>query len=271
MTISESLGYDSWPEDHHLGRLVMAGARLRGQRPFVTFVDETTGERTELGWASLENWSAKAANLLVEELVLGPGDVLATDLGTHWTSLVLLVAAWRAGVILALPGAGAGASAWAVHEGAPRPEGPHLVTGRGMGGRMAGDPEPGLGFAEEVLAYPDLFDDHAGDADDPALLVPSAQGPVARSHRDLLQAARGLSERAGLRAGDRHLSAVPVDVEHGAVAAGALVLGLAGGVVLARGASPARLAGLAADERCRALVLDRSSEHPSTDLPVVVC
>lgn len=71
-------------------------------RPWVTFYDFTTGERTELSVATYANWVAKAAGLLVDEQGLERGDVLRVDLPTHWLGPVFLGAAWSAGLVVDL-------------------------------------------------------------------------------------------------------------------------------------------------------------------------
>lgn len=67
-------------------------------RPFVTYYDEATGERTELSVKTYANWVSKTANLLVDELLLDPDDVLLVDLPPHWLSPVFVGAAWCAGL-----------------------------------------------------------------------------------------------------------------------------------------------------------------------------
>lgn len=59
-------------------------------RPFVTFYDDATGERTELSVTTYANWVAKTANLLADELMLDPGDDLRIDLPPHWLGTVFL-------------------------------------------------------------------------------------------------------------------------------------------------------------------------------------
>ena len=63
---------DSVPVD----RLLDGALRADPSGPFLTFYDDATGERIELSLTSLENWVAKTANLLVDELDLEPGDVV---------------------------------------------------------------------------------------------------------------------------------------------------------------------------------------------------
>lgn len=113
-----------------LGRLAVGG-----QRPYLTFVDGVTGERTELGYAAFENWTAKAAWFLSEEHEVATGMHVGLPASPHWTLAVAVVACWRAGAT-AVPG-GSG------HVDVP-------VEAHPFGWR-------------EVLAYPDEFDDAAED------------------------------------------------------------------------------------------------------------
>jgi hypothetical protein len=68
-----------------------------GHAPFVTFYDDVTGERTELSYATFANWTAKTANLLAEELDVGPGDAVLAALGTSWTTAAIAFACWQMG------------------------------------------------------------------------------------------------------------------------------------------------------------------------------
>ena len=87
--------------------LLTAQLRRDPGRPFLTFYDVTTGERTELSLTTYANWVAKAANLLVEELDLEQDDVLLVDLPCHWLGPVALGAAWSVGLEVAFPGSDA--------------------------------------------------------------------------------------------------------------------------------------------------------------------
>lgn len=67
-------------------------------RPLVTAYDDATGERMELSVTTYGNWVAKTANLLVDELMLEPGDAVLLDLPPHWLGTVFLGGAWAAGL-----------------------------------------------------------------------------------------------------------------------------------------------------------------------------
>lgn len=70
-------------------------------RPVITYYDDSTGERTELSGATLDNWVAKTANLLVDGHALGPGDTAAVLLPPHWQAAAVLLGCWAAGVAVA--------------------------------------------------------------------------------------------------------------------------------------------------------------------------
>ncbi|HNM98218.1 MAG TPA: TIGR03089 family protein [Marmoricola sp.] len=85
----------------------LVGGRLRREpgRPFVTYYDDHTGERTELSATTWSNWVAKTAGVLIEDLDLAEGDRLRIDLPPHWLSSVFLGAAWLAGIEVVRSGA----------------------------------------------------------------------------------------------------------------------------------------------------------------------
>jgi uncharacterized protein (TIGR03089 family) len=56
--------------------------------------------RTELSTATLANWSAKTAGLLVDELGARPGQVAEWRTRLSWQSVPLLLGAWWAGLVL---------------------------------------------------------------------------------------------------------------------------------------------------------------------------
>jgi uncharacterized protein (TIGR03089 family) len=68
-------------------------------RPRLTWFDEGSGERVELSGATLANWVNKTANLMIDELGLEPGDVVAIDLPRHWLTAVWWLAADAVGAV----------------------------------------------------------------------------------------------------------------------------------------------------------------------------
>src|ERR1700710_2054950 len=69
-------------------------------RPFVTYYDEASGERSELSAKSLANWVAKTHHLLGDELGLGVGDTALIALPAHWISVPVLLGCLTAGLAL---------------------------------------------------------------------------------------------------------------------------------------------------------------------------
>ena len=74
----------------------------RAARPLFTFYDDASGERTEVSAATLGNWVAKTANLLVDGLGLGPGEVARVGLPPHWQTAAVLLGCWSAGLVVDL-------------------------------------------------------------------------------------------------------------------------------------------------------------------------
>jgi uncharacterized protein (TIGR03089 family) len=71
-------------------------------RPRLTWYGPA-GERIELSGKVLDNWVAKSANLLVEEVDAGPDRRIAIDLPTGWRAAVWLLATWSTGACAVLP------------------------------------------------------------------------------------------------------------------------------------------------------------------------
>lgn len=245
--------------DTPLGELARARARAGGHRPFVTFHDPETGERTELGHATFENWAAKTANLLAEDLALPAGTTVALRVGGHWAGAVVAVAAWRAGLVVDVSGAADDAAVAIVREDLEAPEADELlVVGRGLGARLTGGADAGEPFADEVLAQGDEFSDPPVALDDPALRCGRDV-----SHRTLAAAGGALAARLGLGAGDRLLCTWPVDVPEGAVALAAALVADAGLVLVpGAGADSARALGTA-ERATHALLADADDPPPA--------
>ncbi|MEJ3741914.1 TIGR03089 family protein [Actinomycetes bacterium KLBMP 9797] len=182
-------------------------------QPVFTWYDDVTGERIELSGATLENWVAKTANLLVDGLGLGPGDRAAVLLPPHWQTAAVLLGCRAAGLAVDT-GAGAVdvvfAAADRVDEARVRVAGDRFVLGLApMALPMRSVPEGFADFVLEVRGYGDRF-----------------AGPPAPPVDD------GAQERAaalGIRKGDRVLidAAVhpdPLDWLFTPLAAGATVV-----------------------------------------------
>jgi uncharacterized protein (TIGR03089 family) len=124
-------------------------------KPFLTHYDDSTGERTELSYATFGNWVAKTANLLRDGLALAPGDTVGLDLPDHWLTVAIAFAAWRCGGAVVR---GPGDVTFASEDRLPS-------TGREVVGVVLAAlrtplsrPYPGVtDYGDEVAAFPDTF------------------------------------------------------------------------------------------------------------------
>ncbi len=66
-------------------------------KPALTWYDEAAVVRVELSYATLDNWVSKIANLLVDGLGVGAGDVVTVQLDRDWHEPAACLAAWVAG------------------------------------------------------------------------------------------------------------------------------------------------------------------------------
>lgn len=212
-------------------------------RPLITFYDDATGERTELSRASMANWVAKTANLLVDGLALGRGDVAAVRLPPHWQTAAVLLGCWAAGLCVDLRvtgGDGRAAVAFVTAEGVDAADADEvyaLALAPMAAPFRPGPPAGSRDFVVEVRGHGDQFPfTSAVRPDLPAL----ADGT---SHADLVAAAAA----RGIPAGARVLvdgEAVPDPVVW---LVAPLVKG--GSVVLCRNLDPARVESRLAAER----------------------
>jgi uncharacterized protein (TIGR03089 family) len=172
-----------------LGRLLEPALRRDPTGPQLTWYDEAGGQRVELSATTLDNWVAKTANLLDEELMGSPG-VVGIRLPAHWQALVVALAAWRAGCSVVLSDA-AGRDCDALVVGpdevalaADAPAGIALAL-RPLNGRLLESPPPGvLDYAAEVLGHGDAYD--GAGSTEPAIPLDT----VAPGDRVLLAIAR---------------------------------------------------------------------------------
>ena len=174
------------------------------------------GERTELSGKVLDNWVAKAANLLVEEVDAGPDRRIAIDLPAGWRAAVWLLATWSTGACAVLPDDGEDTSdvdAWV----SDRPGAPSAAAAADAGALLIavalpalavsfgpGLPPEALDAAIEVRGRGDVFLPLITPLPtDRALQRP---GRPTLSHRELAAAAAAAAADLGLPPGVRLLT-----------------------------------------------------------------
>jgi uncharacterized protein (TIGR03089 family) len=206
-------------------------------RPLITYYDDVTGERLDLSAATLGNWVAKTANLLVDGHALGPGDVAAVALPPHWLTAAVLLGCWSAGLAVGPGGDGAGSGGAAV--GFARAASDvaademYAVSFAPLGAPFRPGPPAGtLDYVVEVRGFGDHFTPRVGPAD--------AAWADGTTHAELVAAAVPVPGPRVLI--DATRTADPVDW---------LVAPLVGGasIVLCANLDPARVADRLAAER----------------------
>lgn len=225
-------------------------------RPFITYYDDATGERTELSVATLHNWVAKTANLLVDGCGLTPGDRAVALLPPHWQTAAVLLGCWTAGVatahaapsdkpepvdvVFAAADRATEAREWPADER-------YALALAPLAAPLRDVPDGFVDFVVEVRQHGDHFT--PVEPVDPELdaLVGLPRGPL--SHRALATSAADRAAALGLTTGGRLLvvdspqtPARPLDWLLAPLAAGA-------SVVLCRNADPDKLAALTEQER----------------------
>jgi uncharacterized protein (TIGR03089 family) len=184
-----------------------AAVRRDPTTPLLTWYDDASGDRTELSGATLDNWVAKTANLLVDGVGLGSGDSVAVLLPAHWQTAAVLLGAWSAGiaadlgpdpqpveVLFTTPQYAPVAAAWAT--------GDRYATGLLPLAAPLREVPPGyVDYTVEVRGYGDRFVASAPvDQNDRALA-----GPVEESHLAVCRTAAERAAELGLKPGDRVL------------------------------------------------------------------
>jgi uncharacterized protein (TIGR03089 family) len=175
--------------------------------PLLTWYDDASGDRTELSGATLDNWVAKTANLLIDGAGLGEGDAVAVLLPPHWQSAALLLGTWAAGLAADL-----GGEPQPVEALFTSPEGVTAATAWPTGDRYATgllplamplrEVPPGfIDYVVEVRNFGDRFvAARPVDGNDRAMA-----GPVELSHRTVCRTADERAAELGIVAGDRVL------------------------------------------------------------------
>jgi uncharacterized protein (TIGR03089 family) len=175
-------------------------------RPLLTWYDDATGDRAELSGATMANWVAKTANLLVDGCGLGVGDLAVVDLPPHWQTAAVLLGCWSAGLRTAIEEPDTPADV--VFAAAPRAA--RHAAGAGSGAEVYGlallplagplaDPPAGVvDFVTAVRAHGDHFQP-------PAPVGPDDGATPHTRHRDLCRAAAQRAGSLGIAAGERVL------------------------------------------------------------------
>lgn len=216
--------------------------------PRLTCYDETTGGRTDLNGATLDNWASKVANMLLDEFDLAPGDPAWIDLPLTWPAACLVVGAARAGIELT-PDDPLAVFTTLDHLSEWEDRAPEAVLaavtddafGRGVVECGLELPPGVVDFGPTVRMYPDAYVGPAADPDTPFLsgrtLADVAGSSSALARERLNPGARVLTggwlDDSGLLTADTWVSGVQMAWTAG------------GSVVIVRGGSPDRLAAIA--------------------------
>jgi uncharacterized protein (TIGR03089 family) len=249
-----------WREAHALGP----------SRPFLTYYDDHTGERVELSYATFDNWVAKTANLIQDELALVPGDEVALLLPTHWQTPIWLLACWSAGVTAVVgeePDAVARAAA--VVSGPDTLDLARTCSGerialalRPLGAPFPSVPEGFTDYAAVVPGCPDAF-----TAYEPVTGASAALTADGRTwtHAELAADAASAATRWGLSSSSRVLAGCGFSSHAEIRAALTSELAASASLVLCRNVDPARLPGRMAAEKVTARVMSVPGAAGGTD------
>jgi uncharacterized protein (TIGR03089 family) len=239
-------------------------------RPFLTYYDDRTGERVELSYATFDNWVAKTANLIQDELALAPGDEVAILLPTHWQTPIWLLACWSAGVVASVgEDPAAVARAAAVVAGPDALEEAMACSGerialalRPLGAPFARVPSGFADYAAIVPGQGDQFTAYQPVAGDMAALTADGQ---TWTHAELVADAAAAAGRWGLSASSRVLAGCGFASRPEIRAALTAELAVGASLVLCRNVDPSRLPGRMASEKVNARVTSVAGESSATD------
>ena len=123
-------------------------------RPFLTYYDESTGERVELSGVTAANWVAKTSNFLVDDLEAAPGTRIRLGLPSHWLRFVWVLSCWSVGAAVVDADADIGLSGPDLEADEPVRVAASL---RPLGGRFAEPPAGFLDLGAEVPPHGDVF------------------------------------------------------------------------------------------------------------------
>jgi uncharacterized protein (TIGR03089 family) len=81
-----------------IGAMLAATIAIDPTRPQLTYYDDATDDRTECSGATLANWVAKTANMIVDDCGLGVGQRACVGLPPHWQTAAVLLGCWTVGL-----------------------------------------------------------------------------------------------------------------------------------------------------------------------------
>jgi len=131
-------------------RALKESLRQNAPSPAVTFYDGA--ERIELSYKSLDNWVAKTANFLVDEIGVSKSEAIYLDLPAHWLKVVWMLAVWASGCELARSRDGA----HCVVSSSPM-EGDDIYCSLQVMGKLPTAPRGFIDFVTEVRRFGDAF------------------------------------------------------------------------------------------------------------------
>lgn len=179
----------------------LLGPLLSGDPHTPRLVVYTGDGRTELSTASLANWSAKVAGLLIDELGVAAGDPVVIRLGAGWQTVPILLGSWWVGAVVTDLDDPAAAVAFVADGADAGADEVFVVSGHPLGAPSTRVQAHQRDFTTAVLGQADRFGAPVTlDSADPALRTADTELSVA----DLLGTARAAAERFGI--GSRILS-----------------------------------------------------------------
>jgi len=246
--VGDNLGMD-------IAALFDRAAGVDPARPFITFYDDATGERTELSYLTFDNWVSKTANLLIDEAGLSAGDTISVNMPPHWLAGAIMVAGWRAGMAISHDGGDSdvafatvdrldqAAAAAQVYAVATAP----LAIGLRGDDAQAAEAVGAADFLTEVRGHGDHFRaPEPVDPDAPALV--GLPGGASRSQRALVEATADRAGELGVSPAERIMLSAerlrPIDWL-------LVPMAVAGSVVLCRNSAESDLVKRAGAENAR--------------------
>jgi uncharacterized protein (TIGR03089 family) len=182
-----------------LGARFAAAVAVDPTRPLLTWYDDRKDERTELSGATLANWVAKTANLLVSGAGLDAGDRATVLLPPHWQTAAVLLGCWSAGLEVST-GPALAEVGFATAERAAELTQPerYLVGLHPLGLPLPEVPEGYADYSAQARGYGDRFAP-------PVPVDPDGPAAFGYSHTELIEAAARRAEKLEIEPGDRVL------------------------------------------------------------------